>query len=374
MTTRTLSAYFDDYRQGKKDFALLQAFLKQVFDQEPVRRGHLLHWLDQAQYEHPIPVTDFLLLRKEVETALKTEREKTPPEEATIIAGTGSFTPGAMTLMAAPEATVVANQAATLVAPAPDMTPPPERSDHAGFHEAATSFDPRRQPTLTSTAARRALQPPPRPNRLPLVAGASVLAMLAALGGALLKQNWGLEPSLTTPPVADASVSAPAALNQLLREAPTGSIGDTKPSTTPLSRAEPLSQQASNPATSGQVALDQAGTVTSEDTPPLPALDTLDAPALIQLISERITQQRLLPADDAASAHAAFKTLETRFAGHPGIIDARIQLKDAHLKLSDQARSQGQWEAAQQHLDAAFEVLQPEATQSLSATAPSNGS
>ncbi len=61
MTTRTLSAYFDDYRQGKKDFALLQAFLKQVFDQEPVRRGHLLHWLDQAQYEHPIPVTDFLL-------------------------------------------------------------------------------------------------------------------------------------------------------------------------------------------------------------------------------------------------------------------------------------------------------------------------
>ena len=155
---------------------------------------------------------------------------------------------------------------------------------------------------------------------------------------------------------------------------PTGSIGDTKPSTTPLSRAEPLSQQASNPATSGQVALDQAGTVTSEDTPPLPALNTLDAPALIQLISERITQQRLLPADDAASAHAAFKTLETRFAGHPGIIDARIQLKDAHLKQSDQARSQGQWEAAQQHLDAAFEVLQPDATQSLSATAPSNGS
>ena len=75
MTTPTRSAYFDDYRQGKKDFALLQAFLKQVFDQEPVRRGHLLHWLDQAQYEHPIPVTDFLLLRKEVEYALKSEPE-----------------------------------------------------------------------------------------------------------------------------------------------------------------------------------------------------------------------------------------------------------------------------------------------------------
>lgn len=408
MSSRTLSAYFNDYRQGKKDFDLLRDFLLDAFGRDPLRRGHLLNWLDQAQYEHPIPVTDFLLLRKEVEMALKAEPEQASTADATLIndgsdlvarRGTGSnpaaqeqtMLPGQATLtaggnapgqdatlMANPDATLLANPDATVlanagsanlaaanistgtdvtrIAPRPvdsgDYTPIPERSDHAGVHEAATSFDPRRQPTLTVPVTPPA---PPRASRVPLVVGGSVLTLLAALGGTVALQLW---------PATQASVSTNTtdAVNQLNKESPTSSIGSSSVAATLV----PVAASAS----ASDTPLDNPAT-TAEDSPPAPALDSLDASSLLTLVQERISLGLLLPDDDPATAHGAMRELEKRFADSDQLLTARKQLKDAHLKLSDQARADGRWEAAQQHLDAAFNVLQPPA---LSATAPSAGS
>ena len=413
MSSRTLSAYFDDYRQGRKELALLQNFLLDVFRREPLRRGHLLNWLDQAQYEHPIPVTDFLLLRKEVEMALKSEPERTPNVEATLFndspglaAALGPVPPAApveddktilagqakpttapassaqdATLIGAnPDATVVVNPNTAPSSPAVpartaattgtdvtrfadhrradsgDYTPIPERSDHAGMHDPATSFDPRRQPTLTVPVP---LKPPPRPSRMPLVMAGSVLALLAVLGGTITLQYWPTQDA--TPTNATAGTED---LNRLLRESPPGSVG---PNSNPATEATSVGTTAGTADPGALTVTPPAG----EDTPPAPALDSLDAPALLSLVDERIKLGLLLPDDDPATAHGALRELERRFANSTQLVTARKQLKDDHLKLSDQARAEGRWEAAQQHLDAAFNVLQPT---TLTATAPSAGS
>ena len=62
MSSRVLSAYFDDFRKGKRQREELRQFMEDAIRKDPIRRGHFMGWLDQAQYEHPIPVTEFLLL------------------------------------------------------------------------------------------------------------------------------------------------------------------------------------------------------------------------------------------------------------------------------------------------------------------------
>lgn len=380
MSSRTLSAYFDDYRQGRKDIALLRDFLLQTFRQDPVRRGHLLHWLDQAQYEHPIPVTDFLLLRKEVEYALKSEPEPASGVDSTLFAEGVALSPESVPIrIVQPDSTVVTGQAtlvannggATIVAPltatgtdvtriAPqstpsgDYTPIPERSDHAGLHEAATSFDPARQATLTAPAP--LLVPAQHRSRLPLLVGGSVLGLLGILGGIVALQYLPGEADVT-------GYSSTQDVNRLLQEAPTGSVG--------TGTATVTQRDASAAAAAGTDTLDTAPAEASEDSPPLPDLATLNAASLLTLIRERVELRLLLPADDPATAHGALRELEKRFAGSEELISARKLLKDTHLKLSDEARGEGRWEAAQQHLDAAFDVLQP---RSVSVTAPSTGS
>ena len=376
MSSRTLSAYFDDYRRGKKEFALLREFLLQTLRQDPVRRGHLLHWLDQAKYEPPIPVTDFLLLRKEVEYALKSEPEPASGVDATLFADAAApppdsvpirivqpdstVLPGQATLVADGGATIVAPRATTgtdvtriapQTAPSGDYTPIPERSDHAGLHEAATSFDPARQATLTAPAP--PLVPAHHRSRLPLLVGGSVLGLLGILGGGIA---WQYLPLDATGPANTTGYGATQDVNRLLQEAPTGSVG-----TETAARRD-----ASTPPAAGTL-----NAMPGEDGPPQPDLRTLDGGALLALIRERVGSGLLLPADDPATAHGALRELEQRFAGSEELITTRKLLKDTHLKLSNQARAEGRWEAAQQHLDAAFDVLQP---RSLSATAPSTGS
>lgn len=357
MTTRILSAYFDDYRQGKKDFALLRGFLMNTFNQDPVRRGHLLNWLDQAQYENPIPVTDFLLLRKEVESALKSG-DKPPIEDATLLAEPLCADPEGATLMAPHDPTLMLAQAETLVAPHLDATQIPERSDHAGLHDAATSFNPRRQATLTDSAAVSPVTPPTKTGRLSLIATATGLVLLAAAVTAGLKISLqGPDtPPHDTARTTDTEASAPAAINRLIQEEPTGAIG----AATPVRRSAAIGPVV-------EVEPEDASRAASD----LPLLASLQADALLDLIRQRANGGQLLPADDPASAHAALRELTQRFPGHAAIIPARVALKDAHLEKSDLARSRGDWETAQIHLDAAFDVLQPG---QLTATAPSDGS
>ena len=342
MSTRILSAYFDDVRKGKKDVDLIRQFLLDTYDREPVKRGHLLNWLDQAQYEHPIPVTDFLILRKEVEATLKNNGARPAADEATMIAAPAA--PDALTLVSTAITTVatqatdatLAEEAATLITQMPDSTPLPERSDHAGLHNAATTIRPPPVDTLSLSAQPQAPGKSLAVSRRFLLWSALSLAVVAILGALALRYWLGQQ----TPRAHDPR-PATAEVNHVLNSAPAGSIG------TPAA-SEPA--PARNDIDEIQVTLTPA--------PPALDLETLSEQELRQELHTRVEQGQLLPLTATESAYETLRVLERRFPASTELLPARISLKNAHLKLSDTAREQGQWELAQQHLDAAFDVLQ----------------
>lgn len=346
MSTRILSAYFDDVRKGRKDVAVIRQFLMDTYDRDPVKRGHLLNWLDQAQYEHPIPVTDFLLLRKEVEAALNNSSLRAPLDDATVLAE-HVVAPDALTLAATaattmathgPDQTLAADEGATRIDHSRDITPLPERSDHAGLHNAATTIRP---PALDTEILSTPPQTPGKSRAVSrrFLVGSAVALTLIALGGVLGLQFW-LKQQMADAPVSDTTA---ADVNHALNHAPAGSIGtppaaEPGPATVEVTRTEPVLTETVD-------------------------LDSLSEAELQQEIAQRAEAGHLLPTTDAASAHAALQVLEQRFPDSDNILQARIAIKNAHLKQSDAAREQGEWELAQQHLDAAFEVLQQAAEQ-----------
>lgn len=326
MSTRTLLAYFDDVRKGRKDIALVQQLLMEIYHRDPVMRGHLLNWLDQAQYEHPIPVTDFLILRKEVETAMKDSKPRPADDDATVIAG--SIAPDAPTLVATAittqtaEATLVANPG-THPDSSGDLTPLPERSDHVGRHDAANTLRPAEMETVIAP-------PPPPParsrfrSRNLLLTSAAAIAALIAIATVLTLTGTSTGKSVDKP-------SDPSALQS-----------PTESATPPLQNANPTPAAATAPA---------------ETLAPTRDLTSLTQQALQQELQRRLQQGQLLPTAADHSAHAILRELDKRFPDDPQL-QARIAIKNAHLQHSDQAREKGDWEQAQQHLDAAFEVLQ----------------
>lgn len=337
MSTRTLSAYFDDVRKGRKDVAQVRQFLLDVHDRDPVKRGHLLHWLDQAQYEHPIPVTDFLILRKEVEAAVKNSPNR-PADDATVIA---SVAPDAPTLVAtamtsastqATEATLMGEEA-TRIDHSRDVTPLPERSDHAGLHNAATTMRPPPADTLilTSTPALSAGSSHLVSRRF-LLWTAFVLATVAILGMLALWAWLGAQAL----PEGNARVAV-SEVNQVLDQAPAGSIGTDEENSGRDVMDSPAQEQ---PMAGSDV-----------------DLTTLTEAELQQELQRRLAAEQLLPVQGDSSVHAVLRALAMRFPANQ-YLQERIAIKNAHLKLSDRAREQGNWEQAQLHLDAAFEVLQ----------------
>lgn len=329
LSTRTLSSWFEDVRKGKQDVTLIRQYLLDTCEQEPLKRGHLLNWLDQAQYEHPLPVTDFLMLRKELEITLKNAHKRAIADEATVIAAPAS--PDAATLVAT-AITTVATEATqfTLADSAPvrphqtaDLTPLPERSDHAGFHPAATTLHPSANDTRILTTPLPSTGKSFTASRRFLLGAALALALLALLGALALRYWLAGQAERTHDPA-----PSTAEVNQVLHEAPAGSI-DPRPA--PDVRIVPLAEM---------------------------DLDHLTEEELQQELRQRLDNGPLLPVTAQDSAEAVLRALERHFPDSNALLDARIAIKDAHLKQSGLAQKQGDWEAAQQHLDAAFSVLQ----------------
>lgn len=349
MSTRILSAYFDDVRKGKKDVALIRQFLLDTYDRDPVKRGHLLNWLDQAQYEHPIPVTDFLLLRKEVEAALKVNGNRPPVDDATVIAAPAApVSPDSETLVAAPVSTMTTeavdltlvaggDDGATRIVGTQDSTPLPDRSDNAGQHYAATTIRPHAADTLIQSTP---IQAPGRSfavSRRFMIGSGIAIAALALLG-ALALTLWLRQQAGTATAVH--SETTLSEVNHVLSDQPAGSIGTPQTLTPPPPTA---AQQISDSVTTMAEPID---------------LESLTEQALQQEIVQRAEQGKLLPITSVDSAYEALRVLIRRFPDSEGIVLACIAIKNAHLKRSDAAREQGEWELAQQHLDAAFDVLQ----------------
>lgn len=352
MSTRILSAYFDDVRKGRKEIAEIREFLMDTCARDPVRRGHLLNWLDQAQYEHPIQVTEFLLLRKEIEAAVKNYRDP-PADEATVIVRPGSSAGDGATLIA-PGATTVAATAmtestlvdtgATQLSNPQDATPLPERSDHAGLHNAATTMRPPAADTVIQPAP--ALPDPPRSvTRHYLLWTALPLVTLGLLGVVLVSVWQDGNRSGT-----QSQTGAPEPAAVAVEETPSAPAPAIQPDhSTTADEAEPEAETGSAPA---DIAVD---------------LYRSSETGLEQEIRRRAEAGRLLPRTESGSAHFALDVLMQRFPGSPSLLPARIAIKNAHLRQSDLARAAGQWEEAQIHLDAAYAVLQEATTGSAGA-------
>lgn len=349
MSTRIISAYFDDIRKGKQNVSVVRQFLLDTYQRDPVKRGHLLAWLDQAQYEHPIPVTDFLLLRKEIETALNNYREPPVADDATVMVGAETLVADAGATVIAPsaptlEATALteatqANTAATIVANTQDATPLPERSDHAGLHNAATALQPSPADTVIQPAP-----PLPAPartvDRRYLLWTALPLLTLALLGVVLISV-WQSRPQPSnTPPAADM---------------PTSEV------TLPVRDPEPVAAQTEFTAVTGQPPAEALALTAPQ------SLFDLGEEALAQEVERRAAEDLFWPSTDRDTAYYALQVLAERFPGGSALLRAQVALKNAHLKASEAARNRGDWEQAQRHLDAAYQVLEGAATGSAGA-------
>lgn len=351
MSPRIISAYFDDIRKGKQDLSAVRQFLLDTYQRDPVKSEPLLAWLDQAQYEHPIPVTDFLLLRKEIETALNNDRKLPASSDATVMVGAETLVADAGATMVAPsaptlEATALtkatqANTAATIVANTQDATPLPERSDHADQRNATTTQQPAPVETIIQPAP--SLPEPIRTvDRRYLLWTALPLATLTVLGLVLIGV-WQAQPHLANPqPITNVSEPAPA----IPPPAYDSTTIETQAHTTAI-----VEQTTANP------------TAASVSQP----LFEMGEDALVEEIERRAAAGLYWPSTDRDTAYYALQVLAERFPGGNALLRARLVLKNAHLKASEAARNRSDWEQAQYHLDAAYQVLEGAATDSASA-------
>lgn len=387
MSSRVLSAYFDDFRKGKRQREELRLFMEDAIRKEPMRRGHFMGWLDQAQYEHPIPVTEFLLLRKEIEASLDdddqtrivspTKPVKTSPDAETLVAG---------------------NEEATLVAPgekdedATEVSSGSQPSDMARLHAAATMIatpgeldrearkkpEPRdREPetplaqddaTIVSTthasmvATQQAAIPehheprhsrdehplPESPHKTHKVSlpiwvwlSAGLLVIATGLG------YWAMRPVSNVIVVEPTDVSEPAdSVEALAKEI----VGEPQNSITEKNVSAP-----EEPVASQEII--KPGTEHQADIQAEPLPDDLSPQQAIEALLQRVSAGQLLPLEQTGNAQEVMDYMLTHYPDAPESLEARQILKDAYLAASKRAQGQGEWDRSQLLLDAAFNVL-----------------
>ena len=376
MTSRVLSAYFDDFRKGKRQREELRLFMEDAIRREPLRRGHFMGWLDQAQYEHPIPVTEFLLLRKEIEASLDNDDQTriVPPP------GPVKASPDAETLVAG-------NEEETLVAPgqedddSTEISMGSQPSDMARLHAAATMIaSPREEAAVQEEVAEQdeatiistshasvaetqqqapvAHQRPAPPTHrkqdkpatqpaLPIWVwlSAGILMVAAGIG------YWAMRPVTnvivvepTPPPEQSQATDSVEALAKELIDSPDQTSPATTPDvvTTPTPAPPEPSPQAEADTAQAQVA------ALAEGLSPQQAIATL---------LQRVSDEKLLPLDQIGNAQEVMDYMQSHYPNAPEVLEARQVLKDAYLSASKRAQGQGEWDRSQELLDAAFNVL-----------------
>lgn len=215
-----------------------------------------------------------------------------------------------------------------------------------------------RVPPRTVTVAPPA---PPARSSTPVMAviGGIALALLVAGGFA----GWRHTQTPAVAPITPEKVATTPRLETVLpAEAQTAAdaIDDASASentitlkleidnATAVMQASPATPTGSNTQASASV----QPISTKEPVEPLPN----DVDGLLLTVKSRIEKGRLLPAEDQNSATFAIKALIAKAPESNAVSEARKQLSQAHLELAKQARERGDLEAAQTHLDNAFDV------------------
>ena len=376
MSSRVLSAYLDDFRKGKRQREELRQFMEDAIRKDPIRRGHFMGWLDQAQYEHPIPVTEFLLLRREIEATLDTDDEtriappqqpvKTAPDAETLVAGDEGATLIAPSTGDEGDATEVSSgsqpsdmarlhDVPTLIAapggklpdPAPEQ--PEDATVVSGTHASVAATQQSAAPT---PGAAQATAQPARSGKPPLIPPTWLWGSGVLISITLLLGYWALQPMTKVirvepaEPTVEADTPAAAALPE---QPPPQDMAPASEPQPPAGEALTAAEQVpqSTPAP-------EANTTATSVAPPLTGLSAQQALALLQ---QRIGEGLLLPLDQPGNAQEVFDFMEAEHAGSAELLQARQALKDTYLAASKRAQGKAQWDDSQTLLDAAFEVL-----------------
>ncbi|MBA53791.1 MAG: hypothetical protein CMK89_04990 [Pseudomonadales bacterium] len=391
MSSRVLSAYFDDFRKGKRQREELRLFMEDAIRKEPMRRGHFMAWLDQAQYEHPIPVTEFLLLRKEIEASLDNDDQtrialpkgpvKTSPDAETLVAGNEEETlvaPGekdedatevssgsqpsdmarlhaAATMIAKPEelhkqedekpdnkrkaleqteaqddATIVSTTHASMVATQRSANPQPEERRHSETAQA--------KPEPTEKQDKAAL-----PVWLWLSAGILVIAL--GFG------YWAIRPASNV--IVVEPVPPSEAVNSV--EALARELVDKSEVVDKRQLVGEADISADSDGAAPVAAAPVADSAPAKPIEPLPA--DLSPQQAIATLLQRVSAGELLPLEQTGNAQEVMDYMLAHYPEAPESLEARQILKDAYLAASKRAQGQGEWDQSQILLDAAFNVL-----------------
>lgn len=388
---------FKAFRNKEIEYDELFGSLTQMLSEDPHFSTQAVSALDNAQQLTPIPVTDFIQLRAQVENTAETfhQQEITPgPAESEVTkvfaetaapSAESTLGSGDPTLMTAPEPTPEAAPPASVSADdyaeeATVIMPMPPRGAPKPTETAPTSSDDDEHATLIATPNEAAIETPaaeptpvpittptPPPEEPAAVSAPDAKATKPALpipliGGAagvlivliLIVAFWPAgEDSEVTEPVATAAESPWSTPPE--PQAPADRVIETEASE-PFDQPEAVSV----PEAAETLAVDAEPQPTPEESVAEAEPLVKDEPYYMGRIEAAVQEDNLGPAEQTGSATYYLVELIRLNQDSDKISDARALIAKRHLELAKQARENSQWDLAQQHLDDALKVRLPD--------------
>lgn len=309
-------------------------------------------------------------------------------DDATVVAKATSVADTEATVVAAKistdERTVIATPKSAdptlVVARAATPTAPPEDATHVAAPREASPKMPHSQrvPPRTTTLPDKSsppAAPAPRSSSLVLGVVGGIAAAIVLVGAIALWKSAGTQSQSVTPPLASSVATTPNSsitpqndtvinTSSSVTESPTIEPADTLDAPqgeTVMLQLEIVSD--TTPADKLSLAANAVMSTAAirpsvQPIPPQEPIEPLhtDINGLLTQVKQRVDNGRLLPADDPNSATFAIKALIAKAPDSNEVSEARKILSQAHLELARQAREKGDLDAAQTHLDNAFDV------------------
>ncbi len=306
MSQLLLLDHFEAVRGGRKTVYEIASDLAQEINDSDCGYPQALAWIDEAQALRPISITDFVVLRSSIKAALDTKKV-TGHSSRVIESDTAATLINSMETRQSSASIISSELASTRINPAQATQSQP----HYGVHSSP------------------ALVPKTKKPLLWIVSSSALTATMAVILAIML---WPRYNTQTAAAIVDPAAQTPV----------------KTPDQTPPSQPPPRQPQTS-------IALHQPPTTTMpEATSFHPQLDNQE---WLKEIKRRANLGALLPAENSATAAHLLEKMNTRFPSAPETQSARQFLRSLYLQEAEQARMNGEWEQAQQFLDAAYQLL-----------------
>lgn len=304
-----LTALFEQYRNQERGYADMLTGLQDYFAAHPEHHAQAVTLMDQAQYETPLAVADFVRLRRMIHDTYPLENAR------------------------------------ELTLPAYDATVP--RLTETRSTEATQTYIPEsRQGGATETVT---YLPIPKENKRPIFYPAvccGVGLLVAVLG------YWAYTPASE---IIEASVIEPVTVEHPVTAPVTANLPAQLPATQLSVTQLPATQPRETPVTQLSVTITQP-----KAKPHSTVIQTLpedaDESFFIHKIHIALESDKLGGFEQADSASAWLALLAQHHKHSPHINELRTQIAAIHLERAESARKNRNWDLAQRHLDTALKV------------------